>query len=409
MKPILNRDYEQDEYFKKWLIGLSPKTKKNYTQDYHEWHAFIGMTPTEQIKKRMQDLTTQDLTQRLFFEDKFRAYKEYLEQKGNLKHATVRSKLRTVASFFGRNGLPLALKRGDWEPTQQQPIIQRWKLTREEVKAMYAHANLRDRALLLILAQSGLSEIDVSQLRIEQLKGLYEHPEAEHYYLEKPREKTNETQATCISYEALHDIKAMLKERGNPREGYLFVSATRGKGDKLEVRSIHQAMKSLAEKAFGQEKAKEFKTKALRSFYNSALLRAELTQEIKDLMMGHARQSARKHYDYDEVTIKEAYNRAFQFLSINGFQVREDIKKLMDALQSVEETNMIIQRHLDAKDSEIAELKRKLSDIEQNIRIFEELVEGKRDRANFKIGKIEFSLSHANDSEDSDAEADAEA
>ena len=77
----------------------------------------------------------------------------------------------------------------------------------------------------------------------------------------------------------------MLQERENPAEGYLFVSTTKGKGDKLEVRTINQAMKVLAEKTFGVEKAKEFKTKALRSFYNSALLRADIKSEVKDLMI----------------------------------------------------------------------------------------------------------------------------
>jgi len=54
-----------------------------------------------------------------------------------------------------------------------------------------------------------------------------------------------------------------LQERGNPEEGYLFVSTTKGKAA-IEVRTIHQAMKGLAEKTFGAEKAKEFKTKALK-------------------------------------------------------------------------------------------------------------------------------------------------
>jgi hypothetical protein len=65
---------------------------------------------------------------------------------------------------------------------------------------MYSHANLRDRALLLVLAQSGFSEVDVSLLKIENLKGIYEQPETEHYFIEKSREKTGEIQATCFSY-----------------------------------------------------------------------------------------------------------------------------------------------------------------------------------------------------------------
>jgi hypothetical protein len=236
-----------------------------------------------------------------------------------------------VASFFSRNGLRLNLKRGDWESTQKQEVVQKSKTTKEDVKSMYSHGNLRDRALLLVLAQSGFSEVDVSSFKIENLKGLYTSPETEHFVVEKPREKTGEMQATCFSYEAMHDIGAMLQERGNPSEGYLFVSTTKGKDDKLEVRSINTAMKNLAEKAFGAEKAKEFKTKSFRSFYNSALLRAGIQpQELKDLMMGHQRRGARKKYDYDEITIKEAYQRAFEHLSINGMQTRSDIAKLKE-------------------------------------------------------------------------------
>ena len=238
MKKIINRAFEQDEYFKKWLIGLSPRTKENYANEFPDWLNFIDTTPTEQIKKRMHDLTTQDLTERMFFEEKFREYKEYLENIQNpkpLKSSSVKTRLRTVASFFSRNGLPLALKRSDWESTQQQPVIQRMKITKEDVKAMYAHGNLRDRALLLVLGQSGFSEVDVSCFKIEELKGLYENPETEHYFIEKPREKTNEIQATCLSYEAVHDLKAMLQERGNPENGFLFVSQTKGKGEQLEA------------------------------------------------------------------------------------------------------------------------------------------------------------------------------
>ncbi|MCW4003440.1 MAG: site-specific integrase [Candidatus Bathyarchaeota archaeon] len=391
MKKIFENSYEQDEFFRKWLIGLSPRTKENYCTEYHEWHTFIGMTPTELIKKRMHDLTTENLSERLFFENKFREYKEYLEQRGNLKPLSVKTKLRTVASFFSRNGLPLALKRGDWESTQEQPVIQRWKITREEVKALYAHGNLRDRALLLVLAQSGFSEADVSNLKIESLKGIYEQPETEHYFIEKPREKTGETQTTCLSYEAVHDIKALLQERGNPIQGYLFVSTTRGKGDKLEVRTINQTMKSLAEKTFGAEKAKDFKTKALRSFYNSALLRAEIQSEIKDLMMGHARQSARKHYDYDEITIKEAYQRAFEHLSINGMQIRADLKKVMATLKGLTDTNVIIQKQLEAKDQELQTIKDELKALDSLVKqvtasdYYKEMAEGVLEKLAVKL------------------------
>src|SRR3972149_11832312 len=127
---------------------------------------------------------------------------------------------------------------------------------------MYAHANLRDKSLLLVLTQSGFSEVDVSLFKVEHFKAIWELPQTEHFYIEKCREKTGfgHEQATCISYEALHDIREMLSERGKPTEGYLFVSQTKGKGEGIDTRTINEAMKALAERTFEKEKAKEFNT-----------------------------------------------------------------------------------------------------------------------------------------------------
>ena len=321
--------YKQDKFFKRWLNGLSDRTKENYTNEIGDWLVFIGMTPTEQIQKRMHDLTSTDLTQRTFFENKFRQYKTYLEKSGDLKSSAVTTMLIPVASFFSRNSLKLQLKRGDWKTTMTQEAQTRLKLSRDDVGAMYLHANLRDRGLLLTLAQSGLSEVDVSVLRVEMFPKLYSIANGEHMFFEKRREKSGEMQATCISAEALHEIRAMLEERGNPEEGWLFVSQTRNQGGQMDVRIINLAMKGLAIKTFGEEKGKNFKTKALRSFYNSALLRAGVQpQEIKDVMMGHQRRGARGHYDYNEATILENYKKAFEYLGINGIQTRTDVAKL---------------------------------------------------------------------------------
>jgi hypothetical protein len=61
MKQKVERPYEKDKFFKKWLVGLSERTKKNYTEEFNDWCDFVGLTPTEQIKKRMHDLTTENL------------------------------------------------------------------------------------------------------------------------------------------------------------------------------------------------------------------------------------------------------------------------------------------------------------------------------------------------------------
>jgi hypothetical protein len=120
------------------------------------------------------------------------------------------------------------------------------------------------------------------------------------------------------------EIAAMLEERGNPTHGALFISQ---KGQRLTTRFINDAITAMVTKTYGAERAKEFKTKSLRDAYNDALLRANLTQEIKDTMFGHKRSGAKEKYAISQATIIDAYNKAFQYLSVNhGTQARKDIE-----------------------------------------------------------------------------------
>lgn len=334
--------YEDDMYFQRWLVGLAPKTKKNYPDFIQDFFTFLGLTPTEIINKRMHDTTSLNITERCFFEDKFRAYKESMENAGTHTDSWIHDRLKVASSFFTRNGLKMSYKKGDWKSTQKQGVIEKKeKLTQEDIKRIYGHANLRDKCLLLILAQSGFSEIDISELKIEDIQGLYDMPINEHYVIEKKRDKSVIVQATCLSYEFLHDLRALLAESGNPSQGYIFTSKTVNKGlEPIDTRRINEIIKALIEKTFkdNPEKAKKLQTRSLRSFYNGAILgvKPALAQEIKDLLMGHDRGGARNNYQYNDETIKEAYISAFENLSINGLQSREDLKQ-----QKQEYTSMI--------------------------------------------------------------------
>ena len=70
-------------------------------------------------------------------------------------------------------------------------------------------------------------------------------------------------------------------ERKNPTTGALFVSL---KNQRLSVRFINEAIKRMVLSTYGKDQAKKWKTKSLRDAYNDALLRANLTQEIKDTL-----------------------------------------------------------------------------------------------------------------------------
>jgi len=199
---------------------------------------------------------------------------------------------------------------------------------------MYKHADVRDRPLLLVLYQSGFSEVDVSSLNIEDLPEIYTCEG--HHYIAKLREKTNILEQTCVSMEAIHDLRIMLRERGNPEKGALFESQ---KGKRLSVRFLNDAIKRLAEKTFGTEKAKDFQTKNLRDSYKNGLLRAHLDTEIVDKMFGHKRSGAKEAYQLEQALIEESYEKAFKFLSVNhGLQAKTDLLRMDETLSALSVT-----------------------------------------------------------------------
>lgn len=333
---MANNDWKKDAYVVEWLSKVGERTAKNYSENFPKWLKFIGMTPTEQIQKRFKDLQSNNPKTRGFFEDKVIEFKNALIVQG-LKPNSVASYRIPIQSFFSAHRVALKFRRGelDVEEIAVDKVVKEWIPENSQIKQIYQHGDVRDRALLLCLYQSGFSETDVSCLNIEDL------PEIEkcegHYPITMHRDKTGVLQRTCISQECVHDIKAMLEERSNPTKGALFISQ---KGERLTTRFINDAIKCMVEKTYGIEQTEKFKTKSLRDAYNDALLRANLTQEIKDTLFGHKREGAKEKYAISQATIIDAYNKAFQYLSVNhGTQARKDIETMRDQMREIRDNN----------------------------------------------------------------------
>ncbi|XES78480.1 MAG: tyrosine-type recombinase/integrase [Candidatus Bathyarchaeia archaeon] len=338
------QDWEKDAYVKEWLSKVGERTQNNYKQRYPKWLAFIGITPTEQFLKRAKDLQSSNPKERGFFEDKLIDFKNALVTQ-NLSPSTIHGMLTPVQSFFSAHRVPLRFKRGELnvDARIEDKVVREWIPENQQMKQIYQHGEIRDRALLLVLYQSGFSETDVSSLSLEDLPNIQECEG--HYPITMYREKTNVLQRTCISEEAVHDIREMLKEREN--NGQLKKDATERtplfisqKEKRLSVRFINDAIKGMVEKTYGKEQADKFKTKSLRDAYNDALLRANLTQEIKDTLFGHKREGAREKYAISQTTVIDAYNKAFQFMSVNhGTQARKDIEVMRDQMRAIRDNN----------------------------------------------------------------------
>jgi len=351
MTEYYNHDFLTDKYVQNWLQQISSKvTVKEYKGEFAKWLEWAKLnteykTPTGMIESRLKHLTSQNLIERQFWEQTLVKYKNSLETQ-NLRMATVHSQLRTVMSFFAKNGVKLQFSRGQLKinPSEKDKVDVEWIPSNEEVRLLYRLADsARDRAVLLVLYQSGFSEIDAANMKIETFpfydsNGNWQISSTEDLYRKQRREKTNQWQYTCISREALEEIRIMLQSRGFPKEGYLFVSF---RDKPLEVRGINEALSKLAEKGFNG-KAKLWKTKHLRDAFMNGLLQAKLTQELKDSFCGHKREGARNDYAITELTVKTAYAEAFKFLTINGYGSQS--RKVEELAKRQEETEKTIMK-----------------------------------------------------------------
>jgi hypothetical protein len=262
---------------------------------------------------------------------------------------------------------------------QEDKVVKEWIPDNQQAKQIYQHGDTRDRSLFLSLYQSGFSETDVSSLDLGDLPEIRTHEG--HYQITLHREKTDVLQRTCLSEEAVHDIKEMLNERAHSGElkpdsngrTPLFISQ---KGQRLTVRFINDAIKAMVEKTYGKDKAEEFKTKSLRDAYNDALLRANLTQEVKDTLFGHKRSGAKEKYAVSKSTIIDAYDKAFQFLSVNhGTQARKDIETMRDQMRDMRDNsdktlsnlNRIIEQQQQDMKAQKEQHEKELSDIKKQI------------------------------------------
>lgn len=292
----------------------------------------------------------------------------YLESKGYRK-GTIATYLRTMLSFFSHAHYPLRYARkellGAIEPNETEKVQKDWIASNEEIRVLYRMAkSARDRAILLVNYQSGFAPADTCALNVEHFdfydkNGDWQIPNSDDLYIGKLREKTNILTQTCISREALEEIRIMLQSRGYPKEGALFVSVH---GERLAPRDINNIIKAIVKNAF-DGKAELWETKNLRDSYRNALIKARIPEDCIDAMFGHKREGAKGNYNLSEDTIKTMYAEAFKFLTINGYgsQSRkvEELEKKFDA-QNKTLTEIITELRTENK-----HLKAQLANIDQ--------------------------------------------
>jgi len=253
-----------------------------------------------------------------------------------------------VMSFFSYNRVSLKFRRKESKIRSSKTVDIKFAPTNSMIRAMYSHADSLGRALLLVAYHSSLSGVDIKDLRIEELPGLYGEDgkvdSSRHYYLTKSRSKSGEWQQTFLSTDALHELDVHLRERGYPGEGYLLVgkrSESEYSSGQLMPRNMYRIVKNLARSCLSDAEAKRFKFTSIRDAFHDAANRALSVRgenRIVNRLMGQSSgANAGDKYAISEETMREAYEAVFALITINDQRREHEYTSLNSRLLNQEE------------------------------------------------------------------------
>jgi integrase len=194
-----------------WLTAItSDKTGSDHTllayckglKTCCDW---IGKNPDQLIAERRVEVKNEDTEMNA--ENKLREFCVMLEKEKGLAKSTIVFKYHAVIkSFYRYNNQRLQLNTPRYASRERMPH------TVEEVKALMNVADVRERAIMMFLKDSGISREDVVTLKYKDIQGEYEAKE-EVIHLRLVRQKEQIEYDTFIGKNAIDHLRTYLDYR----------------------------------------------------------------------------------------------------------------------------------------------------------------------------------------------------
>jgi site-specific recombinase XerD len=246
-------------------------------------------------------------------------------------------------------------------------------MRREDVIKLVTNAkNLREKAVILCMATSGMAVREIVDLRIKDIKIDSEGIGT----VKVRREKSQADYITFISPEATIALKNYWEERNrdlktkiNSDNDFVFVSYCRkGKTGQLNTITICHIFQIMNDQ-LGFENGTKSRSHALRKYFASTLEDNGFPKPKIDFMMGHTVSDLDKAYfNRDPDKLKELYKNYLPYLTFERtIEIRslstEDAKRLEDLAKE----NEGLKEKLNSKDGETQDLKKRMEKQESEL------------------------------------------
>lgn len=378
---------ENDEnLIEKWFLirNLSSGTHESYRIALREFTTLIGKSPSELIDEAEKEEDAGIRPRKRQVTHYLLKFKKQLEE-NEVAPGYLSLNISAIKSFYKAFDITIPeikVNRGDigLEKNMGKP------LTRKNIRKLISAANHRERALIYLMALSGMGQQEARDLTIDKLlksagaaigmeleniEDLLKHENQilkEVLTLEITRKKVRYRHHTFIPPETTREIISYLNERCSGRnekiriksnDDYIFVNNL---GNKLSRDSIVTNFRRIGQQAgFRKDKGAYafWRSHALRKYFISTIINKIGEKTIADYMAGHKISNQdRTYWQANPEDLKNHYLKALPYLSIDEAKVKD--------LHSKEYSEL--RKEAEQKENQIRYLKEKVFDLDKRLK-----------------------------------------
>lgn len=270
------RSLESHASVSRWMnqvfsSGISSEpTKRNYLHFLGRYTAFMGKNPDDIIAERQEDLRSQEEIERRRHEEQLQRFQLKLREEG-LAPGSVRHAHAVIKSFYRGNYCDLKLK----TPRDRGKTRIRKVPTPSELQDIVEAAdNSRDKALVMVLAQSGMGIGELPQATFRVVESQMEDEGPLHLHL--VRHKTSMAYDSFLGRDAKFYVAEYLRDLGSVEDRNPLFG--------LSKRQIEHVVENLSKAASLKPHSTPHK---LRSFFETYLTLAGCPPPLINYWMGH--------------------------------------------------------------------------------------------------------------------------
>ena len=383
-------NWESDE-LKRWLDSITRKgTRANYRSAFRRYTLFVGKTPSALIDEALEDAKKdtrykQDIVLKRLVNFYNYLKTEYpMKSRGRGPHKIlgkgVSDKLasmyvNSIRSFYATFGVTVRMK-GRHKLPKPRVKNKRMIVAADQVKTLVQNTrNLRDRAMILTLFQSGMDVSTLCNLTFGDVaEGLTK--EENPLKLELYRPKTGTEYYSFLGKDAVESLKnyiADMKARGVTfHNGTSLFLKERGK-EQLTTNLVQNMMRDVSVRAGfvnKQNNGNSFNPlgpHSLRESFGSIMLNSGVPDTVVDFWLGHEiGEMAEAYKTMQFESVKRMYAEREKLLSISAPKI--DVEELKEKLKGeIEQQNRQLQTLVNSLLTENMDLKNRMGMAERKL------------------------------------------